>query len=263
MVMGYVTDRGKVRRENQDRFLALGGMEGQEERILCAVADGMGGTGDGSLASEYVTGRLSVWWEREAGFLMRQEDVFSALSASLSQLLSDCNDQINAESRREGISTGTTVSLLCVYDGWIVAKHAGDSRIYMRRQGMWQQLTRDHTWEQFELGRGRRPEDDADYKKKRGKLVNAMGVGSRCRIDTHIVQAAAGDRYLLCTDGFYRYVDPLYDLASLEELFPEPQALLDRLSVQISRTAAADNFTAVLLDAADGRGWDETTVLGG
>ena len=257
MDIGCITDKGNVRKENQDRFLALCRRESGNEVALCAVADGMGGTEKGSLASDYVTEQLYAWWQTELPCILRQKEVFVSISVSLENLLLSSNEQINTKARKEKVSTGTTLSLLCAYKGWIVVKHVGDSRIYMKRQGMWSQLTRDHTWDQCELEQGRNPEADHEYAGKRGKLINAMGVGSNCRIDTQMVQMTVGDRYLLCTDGIYRYVDPLYDMEGLEVCSDVPQALLDQLGERIRRTAATDNFTAVLISAmADSEGMD-------
>lgn len=252
MDIGYITDRGNVRKENQDRFLALCRRENGNEVVLCAVADGMGGTEKGSLASDYVTEQLHTWWQIELPCILRQKEVFADISVSLEKLLLSSNEQINMEARREKVSTGTTISLLCAYKGWMVVKHVGDSRIYMKRQGMWSQLTRDHTWDQCELEQGRDPEADQDYTRKRGKLINAMGVGTTCRIDTQMVQMMIGDRYLLCTDGIYRYVDPVYDMEGLEMHSDVSQFQLDQLAERIRRTAATDNFTAVLINVMAG-----------
>lgn len=251
MDIGHITDIGNVRKENQDRFLALYRQEDGKEAFLCAVADGMGGTERGSLASEHVIGRLREWWMREFPCRLKERDVFVSLSADLDRLLQSCGSQIYRLAGTEHISTGTTLSLLCAYGGWGIVKHIGDSRIYMKRGRKWSQLTRDHTWEQYEMDRGRRPEEDAGYQRNRGKLVNAMGVGDSCYIETKIVQMAPEDRYLLCSDGIYRYLDPLYDMEELERDCQDAQTLLDRISARILRTDAMDNFTAVLADVMD------------
>lgn len=243
MDIGYITEIGNVRKENQDRFVVLQKEEKGRTATLCAVADGMGGTEKGSLASEYVTEQLYRWGQKEMAGLLKGQEVLGGLSAGLENLLLHCHEEINAEAGRKNISTGTTLSLLCAYEGWILVKHAGDSRIYMRRQGQWSQLTRDHTWEQFEITQGRSPQADSDYRRKRGKLVNAIGAGGGCWLDTQIVQTAQGDRYFLCTDGVYRYMDPLTELDGQDS--GGAQALAEAVALRIRKTAAADNFTAV------------------
>lgn len=101
MDIGYITDRGNVRKENQDRFLALCRRESGNEIVLCAVADGMGGTEKGSLASDYVTEQLYAWWQTELPCILRQKEVFVSISAGLENLLLSSNEQINTKARKE------------------------------------------------------------------------------------------------------------------------------------------------------------------
>ncbi len=243
MNIGLITDCGKVRRENQDRCLALERTFGSESVVLCVVADGMGGTGDGGMASDYVVRRLQGWWEQELPGLLERQPMYAYLSQSLDELLDRCSREIFRHSRQVRISTGTTCSLLFACRGQALIKHVGDSRIYLKRDGEWLLLTRDHTWEQQELSEGRDPRADADYARKKGALVNAMGAVETCGIDTQMLQLAAGDCFLVCSDGFYRYLSLTEDMCQVGE---EAQQVLEGMAEAIRTTPAADNFTAVL-----------------
>lgn len=248
MEIGYITDCGNVRTENQDRLLVLERRMPAGEATLCAVADGMGGTGDGSLASDLVVQRLRVWWQEELERVLEQKAVLMYVSRSLDLLIRDCNEEILRQSHRCCVSTGTTLSLLFAYGGQALVKHVGDSRIYLERSGQWTQLTKDHTWEQQELDRGVDPKADVSYQQKKGALTNALGACEECRVDTQVLQTVQGDRYLLCSDGFYRYIDPENQMKE----GGSAQAVLEKKAGQIRATAAADNFTAVL--AVNGNG---------
>lgn len=111
MNIGCITDCGKVRRENQDRCLVLERSFGSEPAVLCVVADGMGGTGDGGLASDYVVRRLQRWWEQELPALLERQPVYAYVSRSLDELLTGCSREILRQSRQLQVSTGTTCSL--------------------------------------------------------------------------------------------------------------------------------------------------------
>lgn len=243
MNIGYITDCGKVRRENQDRYLVLERRFDGESMVLCVVADGMGGTGDGGLASDHVVRQLQRWWEQELPVLLGRQPLFAYVSRSLDELLAACSREILYQSRQRQVSTGTTCSLFFACGGQALIKHVGDSRIYLGRDGEWMQLTSDHTWEQQQLSAGRDPKEDADYARKRGALVNAMGVVDTCRVDTQVLQLAEGDAYLLCSDGFYRYLSLSDGMCNVRG---SAQDCLERMADIIRTTPAADNFTAVL-----------------
>ncbi len=242
MKIGYITGYGNVRTENQDRFLALLRWKDGVMLSLCAVADGMGGTQDGGLASELTVNRLKSWWEEELPQLLTGDAVQGMVSQSLDLVIQECHRIVWSRACERGVSSGTTLSLLFFYGGQILVKHIGDSRIYYERNGQWAQLTQDHTWEQQELERGADPTMDPGYLRKKGALVNALGACESCRIDTRILQMAEGDRYLVCSDGFYRYLDP----GSRMREDGDPQKLLEEKEREILLTPATDNYTAIL-----------------
>ncbi len=255
MDIGYITDRGNVRKDNQDRYLVMEEQTGKGDILLCVVADGMGGTGDGSMASAFVVKRMQQWWESELPKLLSKEPVYVHLSRSLDQCILACNREIFRQARQCHISTGTTCSVLMAVRKQVLIKHLGDSRIYLGRYGEWTQLTQDHTWEQQEKAAGRNPLEDSGYKQKKGALVNALGTLEICRIDTQMLQMAERDCFLLCSDGFYRYMTDLEagkDSLGRVTLWGMPvgicpaQRILNQEADRIKKTRADDNFTAVL-----------------
>lgn len=176
--------------------------------------------------------------------LLQQKAAHAYVSQSLDKLIVECNKEIDRQAKLNQISTGTTLSLLFAYKNQAVMKHIGDSRIYLERNAEWSQVTRDHTWEQQEISQGRDPKKDPAYNKKRGALVNALGAGITCYIDTQMMQMACGDRYLLCSDGFYHYVEPETDIKTVGE---SAQQIMEHMAEKIRKTPATDNFTAVLI----------------
>lgn len=258
MDIGYITDCGNVRAENQDRLLVLERRGDSEEITLCAVADGMGGTENGSLASALTVRRLHVWWQEELPGLLANQAIHAYASQSLELLIQECNREILRQAESFGISTGTTLSLMFAYKGQALVKHVGDSRIYLERNGQWIQITKDHTWEQQEIDRGVDPRTDAGYESKKGALVNALGACENCWVDTQVLQMAEGDRYLICSDGFYRYIDPQQQMQDCTRA----QELLEEMAGKIRNTPAVDNFTAVLaINEALKRSLHETRTI--
>ncbi len=137
MEIGYITDIGKVRTENQDRCLILKRKVGTEDMLLCMVADGMGGTGNGGFASQTVTEQMQNWWNRKLPELLEKPEIHAYISQSLNQNILQWNHMIYQQSKRCFISTGTTLSLLFAYQNQAVLKQIGDSRIYLERDKEW------------------------------------------------------------------------------------------------------------------------------
>lgn len=245
MNIGYVTDCGNVRMENQDRYLVV--KDDSIGAFLCVVADGMGGTQEGSLASDYIVNTLHTWWQMQMPELLRQDRVHLYISQSMDLLLEACNEEINRQAVIHQITTGTTVSLMFGYKNQAVIKHAGDSRIYLQRNGVWSQLTIDHTWEQQELLLGKNPKEDPHYEQKKNALTNALGAGEVCEISTIVLQMIPQDRYLICTDGFYKYIELGTYLPQRNIRIPLQQ-FMEQLAVKVKMSAALDNFTAILID---------------
>ncbi len=243
MKIGYISGIGNVRRENQDRFLVLQQKDMMGEFVfLCMVADGMGGTGKGSFASNFVQEKLQNWWSKVLPQLLLQENVYEYVSQSLNHLFNFCNKEIVKQAKEGGISTGTTISLVFGYKDKVIIKHIGDTRIYLCREKIWIQLTRDHSWQQKEFEDGKNPKEDKEYSKKKNALTNALGVKENFYTDSKMLQLKEKDIYLLCSDGFYEYINPYTKLQDVNE----PQQILFIKEKELLQTPAKDNYTAVL-----------------
>lgn len=243
MKIGYISGVGNVRIENQDRFLVLQQKDKMGElAFLCMVADGMGGTGKGSFASNFVQEKLKNWWSKVLPLLLLQENVYEYVSQSLNHLFTFCNKEIVKQAKECGISTGTTISLVFGYRDKVIIKHIGDTRIYLYREQTWIQLTKDHSWQQKELENGKNPKEDKEYDRKKNALTNALGVKEDFHTDNKMLQLKAEDVYLLCSDGFYEYINPYTKLQEVNE----PQQILFVKEKELLQMSAKDNYTAVL-----------------
>ncbi|MEA3186497.1 MAG: family protein phosphatase, partial [Chthoniobacter sp.] len=137
------TDRGKVRKNNEDSFLALRfdahtvdylGKTGEASLVstdfVFAVSDGMGGAMAGEFASritvEKITRLLPPSFQQSA----------SGLHAGFDDVLTELFDQIHkalmylGESYEECSGMGATLSLCWFTPQWMYFAHIGDSRVY-------------------------------------------------------------------------------------------------------------------------------------
>jgi protein phosphatase len=179
-----LSDRGLRRPRNEDAYLA--------DPPVFAVADGMGGTPGGDVAA-----RLAI----EA--LATAPVAALARTNGLATAAQEANARIHAagETVAAYAGMGTTLTAAAVLDGRIQVAHVGDSRLYRLRGGRLERLTRDHTFVDELVRRGRLPRSEARAHPWRSILSRALGLEPDVEVDAATHGAAAGDVYLLSSDG--------------------------------------------------------------
>jgi protein phosphatase len=262
------TDRGKVRKNNEDAFLCLqcdaqevqylgkigDALLGQADYIF-AVSDGMGGAQAGEFASRIAVDKITM--------LLPQAFKQSAtgLGSGFGDILSELYDRIHAalvqlgRNLPECAGMGATLSLCIFTPGQMFFAHIGDSRIYYLpvHDGSMRQLTHDHTYVGWLYRNGKINEREARTHPRRNLLQSALGAGNQF-VEPQVgsVLFEPGDRFLLCTDGV---VDGMYD-AQLHECImkPDPRSVSVPGAQRIVSAAVAssgrDNTTAVLVEVS-------------
>jgi protein phosphatase len=238
---------GRVRKLNEDACLE------QSERGLWAVADGMGGHAQGEFAS-----RLAV---RSLMDLPAVDD-FDRSVAQARQCLSDTNARLRAEAARRDVPMiGTTIAVLLAAQGRCACLWAGDSRIYLYRNGRLQQLTRDHSQREAvrELQAASGSSDDTWIRPPANVITRALGGDDTIEIDCVTLDAIDGDVFLLCSDGLTNEVG---DLLIEQALLPgDCQHACDTLIELALEHGGHDNVTAVVVSAEDLCSPDRTVIL--
>ena len=235
-----VTDRGFVRRANEDFFL-----DRPEDGFFC-VSDGMGGGDGGALASRWICEAFASVMDAE------KDSAYEIKQFALVKEIQRVNDRIRAYAKNNGYRMmGATLALLLVDHAnptRALVCHAGDSRIYRLRAGELKQLTRDHTVGN-ELGRA--PSESAaaraaDLQSRRNPLTHiltrAIGTELRARPDMAEIDVRRGDRFLLCSDGVHDMLEDV-EIAPLLKDASDPAAAITHLSAAVRNAGAADNFT--------------------
>lgn len=241
-----VTDRGFVRRANEDAFL-----DRPEDGFFC-VSDGMGGGDGGALASRWICDAFADVMDAERG------SAYEIKQFALVREIQRVNDRIRAFAKENGYRMmGATLALMLVDHAnptRALVCHAGDSRIYRARSGMLRQLTRDHTVGN-ELGRAlseNAAARAADLQSRRNPLTHiltrAIGTELRARPDLAEIDVKRGDRFLLCSDGVHDMLED-DEIAPLLKNASDPAAAVARLSAAVRNAGAADNFTMVCVFA--------------
>jgi PPM family protein phosphatase len=223
-------ETGAVRDTNEDAAYA-------GERLL-AVADGMRGPG-GAAASTAAIDAL------------RPLELAGAPATELLTMLADAVAEAD-RTVRQGASADhqpvTTLTALLRAGSRLALVHVGDTRAYLLRGGELTQLTQDHSYVRSLVDRGELGPDEALAHPQRPLLVRALGAGDQVEADLALRTAQAGDRYLLCSDGLWAYVERTALAAALREAGSDPDGAAQRLVDLAYAAGAPDNVACVVAD---------------
>lgn len=229
---------GLVRKNNQD--------SGYASAHLLMVADGMGGAAAGDLASAVAVTRLRALDQELSG--AADAPVGEDLLSRVTQRVHDANELIAdlAADNPALDGMGTTVTA-AAFDGHDLAVvHIGDSRMYRLRRGSFVRVTHDHSWVQSLVDEGRLTPEQAATHPHRSLLLRVLNGAPNNDPDVGLVDAAAGDRLLLCSDGLCGLVDDT-DLARMVAV-PDRADALAQLIAAAHAAGGSDNITIILAD---------------
>jgi serine/threonine protein phosphatase PrpC len=227
------TDRGKVRHENEDRYLML------DEVPLFVVADGMGGYAGGEVAATMAVDII------ERAFRTRNFDgpshcEWPAQGDELAKAFHMAHQAVHAKAMNEprlgGMGTTVVAARFARHRRAAFIAHVGDSRCYRIRGQQITQLTRDHTLAVL-LG--------VEGKAGR-KLTQAVGVSDQIAVDLFVDEPEPRDLYLICSDGLTRMVDDSTILRFALES-GDPDWTATRLVEEANARGGKDNVTVIVI----------------
>lgn len=235
---------GLVRKNNQDSAYV--------SPTMLVVADGMGGAAAGDLASAVAIKELRAVDGDHTG-----DDMLSAFDDAIGNAAVQIAALVKSDRSLDGM--GSTVCG-AMFDGTQLGlANIGDSRAYRYRDGVLTRLTRDHSWVQTLVDEGRITEAEALEHPHRSLILRVVNGQPQHLPDLELVEAAEGDRLLICSDGLCGMVTDGEIEAELDGPLDE---VLPRLIALAHATGGADNITIVLADIVDGERTGPTEVLG-
>lgn len=237
IIIAHRTDTGLERNDNEDAISYVG-----DERSGChliVVADGLGGAACGQVASQ-----LAVQTIRQSFFSTVDADF--SINDRLALAIAEANRLIFYRSShdRHCRGMGSTCAALVLCDETAHIGHAGDSRVYLLREGRIRQLTRDHSRVQRMLDDGLITEEEAANHPDRDWLDRALGQREHILPDllAEPIRIRLEDTFILCTDG-------LTNLVRDEEIF------------RLVQYAPAANACEALIALANERGGNDNITV--
>ena len=242
------SDRGQAREVNEDALLI------DEELGLFAVADGLGGRAAGEVASREALDVFHREIRRKAKVIDRAREDAGQLG-ELRRVAVEAAETACAHVHRRGSTDprlagmASTLTALVLAGPRGVMAHAGDSRLYLHRDGDVEQLSTDHTaaWEAWRSGE--LSHDDAHQSRLAHVLTRCLGAQPETNVEALRLDVLPDDTFILCTDGLTKHLDSDGELSGyvVSEPLPNiPGKLVDLCNAR----GGADNITVVAVRCA-------------
>jgi len=230
------TDVGLIRSGNEDNYLMV------PERGTFIVADGMGGHAAGEVASEMAVSIIA----RDLGSFRGLGTEEAA--ARMVQAIRDANAAIYERtlSEHDKRGMGTTATVLVLHANRYLVGQVGDSRGYLMRDGVFHQLTKDHSYVQEQVDAGYLTPEQARTHPYANVITRCVGASGDVTPDLFSGVVRAGDIFLLASDGLTGMLEDDV-LAAILRSDGTPEKWVDRLVAEANRRGGLDNITALIV----------------
>jgi serine/threonine protein phosphatase PrpC len=226
--VGRESNTGNKRRRNEDSYVVA--------PPLFAVADGMGGAQAGEVASKLAAAALEDTDPGSTGGVER-----------VVELIQEANRRVYERSNADPAASGmgTTITAALVEGDNVTFGHVGDSRAYLVRDGVIEQLTEDHSLVNELMKSGKLSAEEAETHPQRSVITRALGTDPDVDVDTFVVEARENDLFLICSDGLTTMVGDDDILELLEKFHDDLDRAAKSLVAAANRAGGEDNITVV------------------
>lgn len=234
---GMLTNKGE-RAVNED-FLDV---SITPERLAFILCDGLGGHGNGDIASRFVTEQVKAALEQNKTV---EESIQHAQDALLEKQIAE----------HAGNSMKTTVTCLTLAGDQARFAHVGDSRVYYFEKTKYVLRSQDHSIPQMLVNRGDIKEKDIRHHEDRSRLLRVMGT----EWDRPKYQVVEGIKltkrssFLLCSDGFWELIDEKQMSKTLKKADSPQQwlAAMEEIILANGKGTNMDNYSAIAVFVRD------------
>ena len=240
------TDVGLVRDHNEDAIST------ETSLGLAILADGMGGHRGGEVASaitvstiyDTLSKKLKTINEgaidEKTGYSMESMTVHDAI------MLANSNVFDSSSENEQYRGMGTTIVVVLFYNNRFTVAHVGDSRLYRIRDGVLEQLTRDHSLMQELVDRGFYTPEQARKSLNKNLVTRAIGIEENVLIDIQEDVAQIDDIYLLCSDGLSDMIEDDLIYETIKRNTDNLEKAATELIEEANRHGGKDNISVIL-----------------
>jgi protein phosphatase len=242
IVSAHKCDIGRQSKQNDDYVWV------DEEMGLYIVADGMGGHEAGDIASKLTATTVG-------SSIVEKVKITSNIPSSTTikktmiEAIEAANKAVFRAARQAGQKRkmGTTIVVALVQHAKAFISHAGDSRAYLARGALLEQLTEDDSWGAQFAKSG--VTDKSGAGKGTFDHFLTKSVGQDTVLDPSFLEVGVepGDWLLLCSDGLWNMIGNEQILAELQNANDDPVAAVEALVTAANDAGGKDNISVVAI----------------
>ncbi|MFR1833057.1 MAG: PP2C family protein-serine/threonine phosphatase [Lachnospiraceae bacterium] len=225
-------------REHNEDYI---GMYQNGSGFCFVLADGLGGHGNGEVASQAAVDAVIQEFSNDKN--RKAMDLSEFFRCAQEKILKLQEGDIHKRGMR------TTLVVLELANDYAVYGHVGDSRLYVFRNGKIQTRTLDHSVPQMLVNAGELKEKKIRNHPDRNRVLRAMGEPSappKYELSTPI-PLTPNMAFLLCSDGFWELIDEKKMEACLKKS-ANPAQWLEKMETIVKKNGKRkdmDNYSAI------------------
>lgn len=239
------TNQGMVRQNNEDTFICQTIWD--DDHILCAAIDGLGGYEGGEIAAEIarkgIIGHLEDFATIKPGQLLKN---------ALIEVNNEIESQHRARPKASQMGCVASVALFDIEKNIMYLAHCGDSRIYEFSNSVLKKLTHDHSLVGYREEAGEMSEEAAMNHPKRNVIDRYLGeqhlpIDTEGYIEVSAYPLSNQGQYLFCSDGLTDLITSsqiISVLKSSDSVKKKTRKLID----MANKAGGKDNVTVVIVD---------------
>jgi PPM family protein phosphatase len=251
-VSAGLTDVGRKRNHNEDSFLV------DDELQLFVVADGMGGHAGGGTASriavetidrEMRASHSSPGNPFSSDTTLQDSPLPEVLRSAVEKACMEIFRQAQEDPRLTGM--GTTVISLLVQGEHAFFAHVGDSRAYLIRGDLIQQISEDHSLVNEQIKAGMITPEEARHSRYKNIITRSVGFEEEVQVDVMGIVTHPGDFFILCSDGLANLVEDteIQQIVTAGAIADGPKRLIELANER----GGDDNITVIVVNTVEAK----------
>lgn len=208
---------------------------------LFAVADGLGGQGNGDIASKKAVEALNL--KEDSG------EIAKCISDNFEMAQNAVMDEKCQNIQLEKMMT--TMVILQIEKDYLGWGHVGDSRLYYFENGKLVSRTLDHSVPQVMVSAKMIEESEIRHHPDRNRLLRSIGMEWEEPMYevSEVMQRQGKQEFLLCSDGFWEYIEE-YEMQRLLQHAVNSKHWLNRMERVVRKNGKGhnmDNYSAIVV----------------
>lgn len=237
-----VSDKGLVRSKNEDSFLVLPG------KGVFSVADGVGGLNDGDVASKTAMDGVRDFFSGSRSFFSKI--LFLKKNASviaIDELFASVNRKLFEQNVIKKRQMATTMTLVVLKQDLVKIAHVGDSRVYLFRNDLLEQITQDHSLIAELQRQGLISRENAKNHPRKNVITRAIGAEQTIKPSIKTINIRHDDILLLCTDGVTSMLDDQTIKNILSNKSKDVSEITKNIVNEANNNGGKDNITVIAI----------------